>query len=481
MKTRIITELFQYEWNMVSCSMHIQRHINTAAPTQKRLTVFTVTWQDVQDYLRCPKIVAVKAHNSLRTPTPARTTAKRSGSITHEIGLAGEIATRHMLAGAESGYAPSELRGGHLGSSDSRDDHAKRISRMKIDLEKHGVALNGAVRGILKDTIEGMDKIRRQIGDRYGEISIIGRGESRNGLLLSTSKPDFIALAGDQKKLVLVEVKNTEVASTTAHKFQAQFYNTVGTKFGITIMETYGQPDLVKMAPMTTRHKTSETILVYPRHGKFEVIKDKVSVNKEMVHGIWRAKQLGMKGKSPRTDCDSICPHHRYCRLPEGNIEVAVPLPLAYSRGRVEHGVDLNALYWKRFLSSSGIMGIRSRFRTDFLHEKIEIKWIADPVERESRLGNLEKSRQDFEDAIVERTGIEEKWFHGRAYLKSGGTETDKDIERDMPNELEAWKKILGAGRLKSGKVNAKKQATRIYPLPQGSARFVKKSWDEWV
>ena len=65
--------------------------------------------------------------------------------------------------------------------------------------------------------------------------------------------------------------------------------------------------------------------------------------------------------------------------------------------------------------------------------------------------------------------------------MKSGGTETDKDVERDMPDELGAWKKILGAGRLKSGKVNVKKQATRIYPLPQGNARFVKKSWDEWV
>ncbi len=386
-----------------------------------------------------------------------------------------------MLTGVESGYASPELGGGHLGSSDSRDDRAERISRMKIDLEKHGVALNGAIRDILKDTIEGMDEIKRQIGDQYGDVSIIGRGESRNGWLLSTSKPDFIALAGDQKKLVLVEVKNTEAVNSTAHRFQAQFYNTVGAKFGITVMETYGQPNLMKIAPMTTHHKTSETILVYPRHGKFEVIKDKVSVDKKIVQGIWMAKQLGMKGKAPKTDCDSSCPHHRYCRLPEGNIEVAVPLPLAYSKGKVEHGVDLDSVYWKRFLSNSGITGIRSRFRLDSWYEKIEIGKITDPAERKSRLGSLEKSKRDFEDAIVERTGIEKKWFDGKAYLKSGGTETDKDVERDMPNELEAWKKILGARRLKSSKVNAKKQATRIYTLPQDSTSFVKKSWGKWI
>ena len=44
----------------------------------------------------------------------------------------------------------------------------------------------------------------------------------------------------------------------------------------------------------------------------------------------------------------------------------------------------------------------------------------------------------------------------------------------------ETCKKILDLRRLKSDKVNAKKQATRICPLPQGSTSFVKKSWDEW-
>ena len=44
----------------------------------------------------------------------------------------------------------------------------------------------------------------------------------------------------------------------------------------------------------------------------------------------------------------------------------------------------------------------------------------------------------------------------------------------------ETCKKILDPRRLKSDKVNAKKQATRICPLPQGSTSFVKKSWDEW-
>ena len=54
--------------------------------------------------------------------------------------------------------------------------------------------------------------IKRQINDQYGEINVIGRGESRNGLLSSTSRPDFVAVVGDRKKLVMVEVKNAKTA-----------------------------------------------------------------------------------------------------------------------------------------------------------------------------------------------------------------------------------------------------------------------------
>ena len=386
-----------------------------------------------------------------------------------------------MLVGDEPEYVSPELASGRPGGSGSGGDRAERMLRMKMDLEKHGVALNETVGGILRDTVEGMEEIKRQISDQYGEISIIGRGESRNGLLLSTSRPDFIALAGDQKKLVLVEVKNTKKVNSTTDRFQAEFYNMVGTRFGITVMEVYGKPNLMRIAPMTTRQRTSETVLIYPRHGKFEVIKDKVNANRKTVQGIWMAKQLGMKGKSPKTDCDNSCPHHRFDRLPEGNIEVAIPLPLAYSKGKIEHGVDLNAAYWKRFLRRKGIASITAQFRWESVLERVGIDKITDPAERKARLGNLEKSKRDFVDTIAERTGLEKKWIQGGAYRNIGGAETDKDVERDMANEIEAWKKILGPRRLKRSKAYAKGQGTRIYSLPRNSTGFVKRSWDEWL
>ena len=71
------------------------------------------------------------------------------------------------------------------------------------------------------------------------------------------------------------------------------------------------------------------------------------------------AKQLGMKGKAPETDCGSGLPAHRLKRrLPEGNIDVAIPLPLVYSKGRTEQDVDLDAVYWDHFLRKKKIAGV---------------------------------------------------------------------------------------------------------------------------
>ena len=278
--------------------------------------------QDVYDYLKCPKIVAFRTHMSLHErPSVSR----RAGGLRHETGVIGEITTRHMLAENVSEHEPPSLEGGMSGGHDVQEDHAQRTTLMKRDLERYRIALDETIGGIFKETVKGLEAIKRQINDQYGEINVIGRGESRNGLLSSTSRPDFVAVVGDRKKLVMVEVKNAKMAGAKPDKFQATFYNTVGAKFGITVMEEYRELSSLKIAPMTTRQKISETILVYPRRGEFEVIKDRVDIGRKTAQGIWAAKQLGMEGKAPETDCDSSCPHHRLKRrLPEGNIDVAI-------------------------------------------------------------------------------------------------------------------------------------------------------------
>lgn len=49
-----------------------------------------------------------------------------------------------------------------------------------------------------------------------------------------------------------------------------------------------------------------------------------------------------------------------------------------------------------------------------------------------------------------------------------------------MANEFKPWKKLLGSKKFKLSQRSAKANATKIYSLPDKSARFVKKSWDVW-
>ena len=432
--------------------------------------------QDVYDYLKCPKIVAFKAYMSLRERP---STSRRAGGLRHETGVIGEITARRMLAEDVSKYTPSKLGDDKPGGQDIPGDYTQRMTLMKKDLGEHRIALDETIGGIFKETLKGLEVIKRQINDQYGKINVIGRGESRNGLLSSTSRPDFVAVLGDRRKLVMVEIKNAKTAGTKPDKFQATFYNTVGAKFGITVMEEYRELSSLKIAPMTTRQKISETILVYPMRGEFEVIKDRVDIGRKMVHGIWMAKQLGMKGKAPETDCDSSCPHHRLRRFPEGNADIAIPLPLIYSKGRAEQDVDLDAVYWEHFLKKKKITDIMRRFRQDWISEKIRIDRIKDPVARKEELDRLSNERLDFAKTVSRKTGLESKWLSNRARVHYDA-KMDKNLERDMADEIEAWKKILGVRRFKQSKDSAKGQGTRIYALPKNSARFVEKSWNEW-
>ena len=218
-------------------------------------------------------------------------------------------------------------------------------------------------------------------------------------------------------------------------------------------MEEYGELSSLKIAPMTTRQKISETILVYPRRGEFEVIKDRVDIGRKTAQDIWAAKQLGMKGKAPETDCDSGCPHHRLKRrLPEGNIDVAIPLPLVYSKGRTEQDVDLDAVYWDNFLRKKKIAGVLEDFRTDCLWEKTRIGKIEDPVVRKAGLDRLSKARLDFVKTVSRKTGLETKWLSNRArgHHNAGldKSHRKRDGRRDRGMEKNAGSKTVQAKQI---------------------------------
>ena len=424
--------------------------------------------------------MAVKTYNSLHRQPSEPTHVK---STTYAIGRIGETVTEHVFGDTKSDHVFGESEyGQQLEDLVVQQDPSQQLPQIKMDLNKYGVQLDDTISGVLKETIEGLGRIKKQISDQYGEIDIIGRGESRNGPLASTAKPDFVAMVDGQKKPVLIEVKNSKIANTTADKFQARFYNMVGRKFGITVMEDHKKSDSWKIMPKTVRKKISETMLIYPRLGKFEIVKDAVKLDRAMIRDIWTAKQLGMKGRSPKTDCDSSCPHHRYDKLPEDNMDAAIPLPLIYSKGMTEQEINLDAAYWRLLVRKKGIRAIVTGFRNDCLPNKFQADRINDAGIRNRELKKINMLERDFIKDISERTGLARKWIQSNRYYDTRiSEEKDKKIERDMVNEIEPWKKIFGTRKFKKTKINAKAQGTRLYSLPKNSRHFVKRSWDEWA
>ena len=121
--------------------------------------------QDVYDYLKCPKIVAFKAYMSLRERP---STSRRAGGLRHETGVIGEITARRMLAEDVSKYTPSKLGDDKPGGQDIPGDYTQRMTLMKKDLGEHRIALDETIGGIFKETLKGLEVIKRQINDQYG-------------------------------------------------------------------------------------------------------------------------------------------------------------------------------------------------------------------------------------------------------------------------------------------------------------------------
>lgn len=464
-------------------------------------SIFTISRQDVYDYLRCPKIVAIKTHRNLKKPKPDRKKPPER-NIRYEVGTIGEVLTQRIFSGKpedeilskyadefdseesgqesdyveDEGYSKSEYE---IGSIFERE----AMPRVKLDLENKGVQLDSNMKEILRTTIAGLGKIKRHLNEEYGQIEIIGHGESRNGILPNKIRPDFVAVSKNQKP-ILIEVKNTANANEGADNFQASFYNTIVKKFGAIVLEERIESGYKTIVPRTITDTISETVLVYPRQGRAEKITDTISLDQDLIKRIWISKQLGLKGKSPKTDCDTSCAHHKLGELPEDNLEPAIPLALIYSEGLVEQNADLDTTYLRNFLWRRGLGGIINNGLADIRYAEFvaRVGGMRDKSKIEKKLQMLSQKKEKFLDDVSERTGFTRQEIDKitsrdtiRSYMKE-----IKRLEKDMNNELNPWKKLLGKRHFDSLRNTARGQSTKLYPLPKNSTEFVRKSWKIW-
>ena len=284
-------------------------------------SIFTVTREDLYDYGRCPKIVAIKAHRAISEPHERHLQQQPQLVEPTTIGKIGEVAVKLSLQGIPAREA---MRG---------------ITRVVPEIEG-----NDYLEEIASESLRGMEEIRKNLESQYAKVTIIGRGEGRHPDLAGTARPDFIAMTERGGTPIIIEAKDS-VKTSPAYMFQAMFYNGIAEKFGVYLLEERLEGESPKFTPRVLI-QGAETVLVYPRLAHFTIVKEKYTPTEETIKEVWKAKELGFKGQVPETNCKKKCAHNRLkAELPEGNMEPLPPLPLIFSRGILENGHDLDLDY----------------------------------------------------------------------------------------------------------------------------------------
>ncbi len=441
-------------WNALERSSLFQRRSQTrpilfllegegsVATVEERMTsIYTVSRDDFYDHQRCPKIVAVKAYKAYRY-TRGLPEAHLVRSV--EPALIGMIGEQLMTLGVQN-----------LQDREIINRIVRRFPQVNASLH---------LKRIVADSLRGMKEIRETLQEQYGKIRIIGKGEGRHPDLACTVQPDFIAFSTRRKRPIMVEVKET-TSEGSSDVFQANFYNGVAERFGVYLLGKRFEEEIPAVSP-TLIQSAAETLLVYPRLGRHSLVTKTFVPDLDLIQDVWKAKELGFKGLAPTTDCGQDCPHRRLkVALPEGNMEPLPPPPLILSEGVVESGYNLDAEYQVRYARSLLPESIR---RATFSLDE----------------GQAFSARDKWRDWLVQTGRLDRKAvdialdLEKSMKLMRSRPDTER-LLRSMKNELEPWKQILKK-RLKTAAPTILGRATSIYPLPNGSARFVRMAWKRW-
>ena len=401
-------------------------------------SIFTVTREDLYDYGRCPKIVAIKAYRALTTVPTARVEERRVQEPA-TIGKIGEMAVKLTLEGVP------------------RQETLSRITHSIPEIR-----INEYLAQIAAQAVEGMDEIRKSLEAAYKEVTIVGRGEGRHPDLAGTARPDFIALTKKEGTPIIVEAKDT-AREARSYKFQAMFYNGIAEKHGLYILKERLEGETAKFDPRMLKSK-AETVLVYPRLATFTIVKETYDPTDPVIRQVWKAKQLGFSGRVPENQCGSKCPHNRLkVNLPEGDMEPLPPLPLIFSKGNVEHGVDLNLDY-------------QAGYAWDLLPSRIKLA-VLFSRSGESGLEGLKSWL--VKNLMISNEAAEVVLDNAKRELFLHSKPSGDDLLKLMANELEPWHKIFKE-RLQASAPSILARATAVYSLPKDSGRFVAEAWGRW-
>lgn len=446
-------------------------HNRTLAPPKLENTasIFTVSREDIFDYKRCPKIVAIKTYRTTRTKKPRSEVDEPKVPMPNIIGQIGEAAVRFVFSGNDEDAEPFE-------EDDlvRRGAPEKRIAQLITSrLNLMDIQLQMDLEALAKKTLDGLKEIRKDIDQALGPLTIVGRGESRYGALPTCGYPDYVALTSNEKP-VLIEVKNGAKESPGKDKFQASFYNSLGKTAGVVVHELSLGDIGIRPNLQVHLEEDAETLVMYPRMNKWRRITDTVDIEPNDIEEIWAAKQLGILGRWPTADCGSDCPHRRYgVVLPEDSLDmVAKPLPLIFAKGAVDLGVDYDFNFMRRYISRTAPSAMTELWNlSHYLRSAPGSSPEPFTTIMENRLG----VGHDVSTKLLRWTrGISE----GESTVRTRIDQTR--IEKEMAAYLEPWRQLLPEKMLDATVAAAQSIGTRTYSLPTQSKLIIDRSWKKW-
>lgn len=423
-----------------------------------------VSWGDALDYAACPKIVALRVSNG---------TTADGGPGPPGRGPRDEMRRGPRDAGGIPSYpAGEEIPGPY-----------PKPRPVSAYLAWHMRSLRSHLRAVGECVREDMGEAARGLGDGYGRLASVGRGELVSGILPCRARPDVLAATGGGGLVAAFAVRSRR-ADMGAYGFAASYCALAG-EGGTAVLEERLEGGEPAFGPRATGPAGARAVLL--RGGGRREAGGAAGLPEGTVRGIWEAKQLGLSGRSPETGCGASCPCRAHGSLPAGSLEPAPPLPLIFARGLVESGVDLNRSYLHDYLWYVGAVrpvraGVEGARHVQYYARASKAAYAR------GRVKSIERAKDRFFEEAAGLLGVT-----NREMRKAERGFTDvlgraSKAAAAMASELEPWWALVRARGGEKGRKRAIWELTssaafaaaRAYRLPRGSAEFVGRSWDYW-
>jgi len=144
-------------------------------------------------------------------------------------------------------------------------------------------------------------------------------------------------------------------------------------------------------------------------------------------------------------------------------MEPLPPLPLIFSKGSIENGVDLDLEY-------------QTNYAWDLLPSRIKLALLFS-----QRMGHELDGLTNWlvTNLMISKEAADLVADNAKRESFLASKPTSDDLLRLMVSELQPWQIILKQ-RLKMSAPSILARATAVYSLPKDSSRFVGSAWDRW-